>query len=171
MIKPLCEDERSVLYITFWFAHASSRAMLWSWEPSETPPHFEMTASSFNELGGLLKFVYYPFASNNLGLTNHNPSLQTFYLSLALAQGKQENVFEQGLIRCLLTEDKAEPRWESKVVHGEFVQPTSDWWKGASETLKLNLSQWHRWMQSTIKHKIQAKQCTTTMPFIKEITE
>lgn len=102
--------------------------------PQKPPPHFQMPASSFNELGGLLKFVYYPFASNNLGLTNHNPSLQTFYLSLALAQGKQENVFEQGLIRCLLTEDKAEPRWESKVVHGDFVQLMSDLWKGTSET-------------------------------------
>lgn len=86
-----------------------------------------MTASSFNEQGGLSKFVYYPFASNNLGLTNHNPSLQTFYLSPALAQGKQENVFEQGLIRCLLTEDKAEPRRESKAVHCDFVQLMSDW--------------------------------------------
>lgn len=95
-----------------------------------------MSASTFNERGGLKQFVYYPFVSNNSGLTNHNPSLQTFYLSPALAQGKQGNVFEQGLIRCLLTEDKAEPYQENKGVHGGFVQLMSDWHKGIAKTFQ-----------------------------------
>lgn len=37
--------------------------------------------------------------------------------------------------------------------------------------LKLNLSQWHRWMQNTIKHKTQAKRCTPIMFPIKESRE